>query len=289
MMQMTNKISIVIARFNEDNDLVINCLSNLSKNKFNFKIYFLNQINDDPELPILLKQLALKNNLSCEYINIPNKSLSFARNYGLKISESDIVAFLDIDCIVDKYWVKNIYDTFEKYPEAGIVGGKILPLWQEKMKWFHDSKIIQNFYSLLDLNTDSIVDVGRIVGANFAIKKSVLNKETYFREDLGRMEGRLISGEDSELCLRAASKGIPIKYSPNSPILHIIPKERMEFKWIANRVYYGAFSKAYMGIYPRVKNDTKKNYRFKDYAIFFYFIPIYLFGFFFGRLKTKGK
>jgi GT2 family glycosyltransferase len=287
LIQMSNKISIIIARYKEDKDLVIKCLKNLSKNKFDFKVYFLDQRNDDPEIPLLLKQIALNDNLSCEYITIPNKSLSFARNYGIGISESDIVGFLDLDCIVDENWAKNTYNTFEKYPGAGIVGGRVIPLWQGKIKWFHNSKIIQNFYSVLDLDTESAVDVSRIVGGNFAIKRSVLKKEACFREDLGRKEGKLISGEDSELCLRAASKGILIKYSPNSTVFHIIPKERMSFKWIANRIYYGALSKAYMGRNPGVMNDKKEIYAFKEYLCFMIFVPFYLLGYIAGKIRSS--
>ena len=47
-----------------------------------------------------------------------------ARNIGIKKSLGEIIAFIDADCIAEKYWLKEIVENHNKYPDL-VIGGAV--------------------------------------------------------------------------------------------------------------------------------------------------------------------
>ena len=61
-----------------------------------------------------------------KYFKEKRVGISYARNIGLVKAKSDIIAFTDDDCVVDKDWIKNIILAHSKYPDAIAIGGNTL-------------------------------------------------------------------------------------------------------------------------------------------------------------------
>ncbi|MFH1289774.1 MAG: glycosyltransferase family 2 protein, partial [Nanoarchaeota archaeon] len=155
------KVSITLTRYNEENDLVRPCLLALSKQKFvGAEVYFFDQ-KEDRRMKEFCSKISNKN-IRLVYKKIPAKSLSHARNIGIKTSKTDIVLFIDCDAIPDKKWAFNLAKVFELDKRIAIVGGRSNPKWLKKPRWFHNSNIAREVYSLIDLS-EKIIETSRIV------------------------------------------------------------------------------------------------------------------------------
>src|SRR6185503_1389828 len=112
----TNKqdqLTIVITRSYESLDLIKDCLTSIQfQNDCKATVLFLDQqlSNETKSYVATLKSKKIK----FKYINIPEISNSFARNYGLNKAKTNYVAFCDVDCILEKNYISEIINTFQK-------------------------------------------------------------------------------------------------------------------------------------------------------------------------------
>lgn len=49
-----------------------------------------------------------------------------ARNHGAHLAQSDLLAFLDCDCIVQDHWISNVIEYFQSHTGAAVVGGEVV-------------------------------------------------------------------------------------------------------------------------------------------------------------------
>ncbi len=69
--------------------------------------------------------LAFTPSLNLKYLYEPTRGIPFARNTGISNATSDIVAFIDDDCIADENWLNYLERPFIKDPAIGVVGGEL--------------------------------------------------------------------------------------------------------------------------------------------------------------------
>lgn len=65
------------------------------------------------------------------YVHLPQPAASRARNAGLQIAETELVAFIDDDCVPDPGWLRALVQRFERDAEEApvvAVAGAVLPL-----------------------------------------------------------------------------------------------------------------------------------------------------------------
>lgn len=274
-------LSVIIVKYKEPIEVIKECIDSLENQKnVKLEIIFLDQ-KKSTDVHIKLNRRSVH---ELKYIEIPDISLSFARNYGMEIASNDYVAFIDPDAVAKNDWALNIIREFKKDDSVGIIGGKILPRFSGKLRWYHKSPYVLSVYSLLDLGPKSKY-VKRIVGANFAINMKLI-KDERFREDLGRRNGKLSGGEETDFCERIARKGIKIKYVPNVVVYHNVSKERLRIWWILRRFYYGGISRGVRGGKPE---PFEKQYTIRNLLPLFIFIIPYLIGFVQGKLQKLIK
>lgn len=169
------------------------------------------------------------------YIEERQRGLSSARNAGLAVATTELVAFLDDDVVVDRAWMRRAVAAFERSDEIACVTGLILPLELES-----DSQLLlERFMTLGKGFTPRIFQLPEswdeypalpytpgVVGsgANTVVRAEVARQLGGFDPSLGT--GTLASGgEDLDLYIRLLSAGHAIAYEPGAIVWHPHPSE----------------------------------------------------------------
>ncbi len=208
--------------------------------------------------------------------------LSHARNTGVESAEGEIVSFIDDDAIARNDWVGRIRERFLNDEKIGIVGGKIQPIWSERVSSIVKKSVLaREWLSLMDLG-DHVMVTEKVIGCNFSLKKEVYDNIGKFDTNLGRIPGTLLGGEETDYCLRL--RGFyKVIYDPKVVVSHIIPRERTKFKNLMTRAYDGGLSKSRQVAKPKLITKERR------YNILDAFLSLsYLAGYMHGKIILGG-
>ena len=163
--------------------------------------------------------------------------LNVARNHGVAEASGELVAFLDDDTLVRPGWAAAVDAGFAE-TGAGVLGGRIVLRVEgggELPGWVSRKQL--SYLSAYDLGPEPKV-VGRRelpFGANFAIRRDVLDGMDGFRPDLDRVGRTLISNGETELLRRILAADGKVVYWPAAEVTHRVPPERLDRDWFAQR------------------------------------------------------
>ncbi len=154
-----------------------------------------------------------------------------ARNDGLALVESELVAFLDSDCTVRDGWLAALLPAFDD-PSVGAVAPRIRPAHDGGMR----SAVLERFadgHSDLDMgDRPSLVGPDRPVryvpAAALVARRSAL-EQTF--------DVSLRVGEDVDLVWRLGDAGWSVRYLPEVEVAHREPASWPA--WLARRFRYG--------------------------------------------------
>lgn len=281
-MSFAPEVTITLTRYAEPNWLFLETLTSLSQ-QANISAHVLVLDQQDNEE---VRSFCVNNSSSAivlDYHVIPAKSLSFARNEAIRMCQTVLLLYIDTDAVADPNWAYELFVAMRQN-KAAIAGGKIIPKWHKKPGLLQRSQVVLDQYSMLDLGDDTI-NVKKVIGANFAINKAKLAKLAYFDEGLGRQNGKLLGGEETKLCTDAREKGLSVIYVGKAAVYHQVMPERVNFKWISKRMYYGGYSRALRGGKPEPSNgDGLAGW---DYVALIFLLPFYAFGFIRAKMDYK--
>lgn len=162
-----------------------------------------------------------------------NSGPAKARNVGKKIAlqyYSDIIAFTDVDCIVNENWVNSIFNSFINKRDYSILSGNTISYDRH---WFGQYHNINGTLNGRQLHNTERLLYGTT--ANLAITKEVATNLN-FNENFP-----FAAGEDIEFCFWANKKGFAIKHISEMVVQH----------------NYG-YSKNYIYSFNRFRNLFKK-------------------------------
>lgn len=166
--------------------------------------------------------------------NSDNKGFATANNQALKIASGKFVLLINPDTIVQEDTVSTILNFFEKNPDCGMVGCKILnpdgslqlacrrsfpTPWVGFTKIIGLSKLFPRSrlfgrYNLTYLDPDQSYEVEAISGSFMFFRRRVL-------DDVGLLdESFFMYGEDLDWCFRIREAGWKIYYVPDTKIIH---------------------------------------------------------------------
>ncbi len=170
---------------------------------------------------------------SLEYIITEKSGLSYARNVAIERCDTPLIAFIDDDAMADPNWAEKIIDAFQRYPAAGVVGGKVNPIWEVKPPSWLQGELLHCFAVLDWGENDLFVDENKwLVGANVAYRTDVLRQCNGFNVSLGRKGSLLLAHEELATNISIQSYGYDIMYVPSIKVSHLIQKERLTKEWI---------------------------------------------------------
>jgi len=234
------ELSVILICHNSSNDIKP-CLNSLMEacNSYDYEILAVDNGSTDNSVSLLRNyehHLRLIRNSS-------NLGVAKARNIALKEAKGDIIWILDMDTIVNKAALDQMYQCCLKDAEIGLCGCKltdadglvqnscrkyprlsykILNLLESRtgrhqgLKSLNDRLKIRNakqFYHQ-EMNGDVPFDVEYLIGACQMFRYSVLEK-------VGYLDASIFYGpEDADFCLRIHKSGLKVIYVPDKSIIH---------------------------------------------------------------------
>jgi GT2 family glycosyltransferase len=162
-----------------------------------------------------------------------------ARNTGLEAAATDLIAFLDSDCVPGPGWLENLLPHFAD-PAVGAVAPRIVP-HEQGAGWLAR---YEGASSTLDMGArPSIVRPGARVpyvpGAALVVRKAAVGDG--FRE-------RMYVGEDVDFVWRMSAAGWRVRYEPGAVMGH---DHRVAFRaWFTRRADYGTSAAALEELHP---------------------------------------
>ena len=179
-------VSIVVPVLNGEKHVnqCINSLINIDYPKNKFEIIVIDNGSVDTTIKLLKDYPII-------LLSETKKSSYAARNKGIRHAKGDIIAFTDIDCIVDKNWLFKLVNGFAEDELIGCIGGGIIAN--------KGSTLVEKYSAMVGM----LAQEGTLnheflpypQTANAAYKKNVFNKIGYFDDEL-------ISGGDADFAWR---------------------------------------------------------------------------------------
>jgi GT2 family glycosyltransferase len=140
------------------------------------------------------------------------RNLNVARNTGVREARADLVAFLDDDVFVPPGWLDALVEGAARYPDAEAFGGPIRPRLEGSPPrgcGREDPPI-----TALDLGTED-VEAEMVWGANFAVRRSAVERIGQFDETRDRLHG-----DEEDWLLRLQAAGGRIVYLAEAGLDH---------------------------------------------------------------------
>jgi len=172
----------------------------------------------------------------------PTPGHSHARNCGVDAASGDYFIWTDDDVTVGPSWLRLYEAAFERWPDAAIFGGPVIPRFEDPSPdWIkNENQVIFCAFAGIDLGTTIYMfnrtSINLPFGANFALRGL---EQRQFRYDtrLGRRPGPSIIGFEETLVLkRILSEGKIGWWLPDTLVNHWIPSSRQTLHYL--RAYY---------------------------------------------------
>lgn len=223
--------------------------------------------------------------LNIKYLLEPTPGLLSGRHTGAIHSSSDILIFVDDDIITTPNWLCSIVDSFEKYPDINLIGGRNLPLYKSIVpswvEYFWSENVfgkVCGWLSLLDFGEiEKVIPPGFVWGLNYSIRKSALFELGGFHPDNIPDDLQYFQGDgESGLSAKAEKRKMSALYQPDALVYHQIPESRLTYHYFEKRAFYQGVCNSYSNI--RRLGKVTKNYPNSVYKKLKYYLSIVLKG-----------
>ncbi len=193
--------------------------------------------------------------------NVGAPGLSGARNTGLKLVGTDVVAFLDDDARAEAGWLSAHVAAYDDERVIG-VGGRLDPVWETgRPGWFpHDFDwVVGCTHTGVP---ETAAPIRNPIGANMSFRTEVLREVGGFSEDLGRVGTRPLGCEETEASIRATQRnpGSLVWYVPTAVVEHRVTAARSTWTYFRSRCWAEGLSKATVRQLSREPLGTERSY-----------------------------
>jgi glycosyltransferase involved in cell wall biosynthesis len=164
------------------------------------------------------------------YLFVDRPGKSHAVNAAFQVARGELLALTDDDVLPSAEWIHQLSAAFDD-ESVDFAAGRILPRWEvEPPVWMSPE-----LYGVLAIpdNGDEprAIHAGDPavipIGANMAVRNTVVACVGGLRADLGKLEGTLRTGEDHEFFLRMLRCGFRGRYVPAAVVRHWVPRTRL--------------------------------------------------------------
>jgi len=222
-MQTQSTISVVIITRNRP-QILKRCLDHLLKQEVsNYEIIVVDS-SDNEET----KKFLFNNYPNVLYVFLPNgkNKMPTSRNLGFKHAKSEVIAFIDDDCIVQKGWLNACARSYISDVIGG-VGGMIIDSEAENESYKNNEigkvafngERIRGFHK----NPGRIIEVDHLGGGNMSFRKSIINRLNGF--DIHYIGSNVL--EETDFCARVIKAGYKLLFNPSMSVIHDAPHEKI--------------------------------------------------------------
>lgn len=182
------------------------------------------------------------------YHHLDKAGLSRAYNIGMAVSDGDLLAFTDDDCIVPIQWLRQIAKAFAEDPEAGLLYGQVLipAVLRHEVAQGNIVPALPILQRQRLSRREGFKVFG--MGANMAIRRTLLAQVKGFDEAMGG-GGPLRSSQDFDFAYRTYLTGMAILLVPEVWVDHYGVRTRTQ--WPATLEAYGIGDGAFYGKHMR--------------------------------------
>lgn len=185
-------LSVVIPVYNGETDLpdLIECLRSQTY-PANQVEYLLVDNNSRDNSVSIVQELSTSTAINICSLSENNIQSSYAaRNAGIRVATSDIIAFTDMDCRPEPQWLEQLIKPFSN-PNIGLVAGEIIALPSQNLleKYADKQETLSQKHTL----NNSFLPYGQT--ANLAIRRVIF-------EQVGLFRPYLTTGGDADMCWR---------------------------------------------------------------------------------------
>jgi len=244
-------LSIIIVNYNVK-EFLQNLIHSIYKAGENLKyeIIIVDNASDDGSVEFLKEKFPQIQLI----VNEKNLGFSKANNIGLKYTKGKYILLLNPDTIVQEDTFEKMINFFERTPDAGMAGCKILNPdgtlqlacrrsfpgpWTSFCKVTGLSNLFPNSrffarYNLTYLNENETYEVDAISGSFMMIKREAFEK-------VGNLDEQFFMyGEDLDWCYRMQKTGYKVYYAHNTTIIHYKGESTKRSSIDETKVFYNA-------------------------------------------------
>jgi len=169
----------------------------------------------------------------------PEPGVSRARNAGIAAARGALLAFVDDDAVAEPRWLATLLGAYDRWPRVGAACGRArLRLERRPPAWF--GRFSETWYSAMDFGPAArlLLDPAEVPWSlNLSARAALAREVGGFSEQLGRVDGNLLSGEEFPFITAIRDAGMRIAYEPDAIVWHAVPAERLRLRWLVRRAW----------------------------------------------------
>jgi glucosyl-dolichyl phosphate glucuronosyltransferase len=170
------------------------------------------------------------------YVLEEQQGLAYARRRAVAETKSELITFIDDDCLLSPNWVEQAVSFCNNYPMAGAIGGKVELLWETTPDEFLSqcsAYLAAQDYGDMPIQLPS-TGWTYLVGAGLLLRRTAIEASGWIDSPalVDRCGKNLTSGGDIEIVLRIRKAGYQLWYNPNMQLQHYIPQRRMLLQYM---------------------------------------------------------
>jgi glycosyltransferase involved in cell wall biosynthesis len=235
-------LSIVIPTHNRpaDLELAIDALMRQEADGVSYEVIVVDNNSREDTREVVERALARGTPAPLRYVREPRQGVSYARNTGVSIARSALIAFLDDDGVPVPTWVREVKRALDEHPEVDCIGFRVRAVWSTPPpSWMTPAQwgpiAIQDRPDPAPVDRDHASAC--LTSANLACRRQAFEEVGGFSPSYPRSQDR-----EFELRLwRAGKRGL---YLPIADVLVDVPKDRLtkayHRRWQAVVAHYQA-------------------------------------------------